>query len=178
MTWEEKLAMFCKETEEALFLARQTPTAQSATTGIPEMNEIQSQLDSLTISNNDAFQKINKVNKRHKQQQVALQAEICDLHNSVQEANENATTQEFTLEEYREGMVHCGSLIDHLHRAMKEMEAHLAEVRPEVQEGRCRCSQVQFYASYVPHDGSGESTTLCQPTSSSYKDDVTSSSLG
>ncbi|KAJ9054525.1 hypothetical protein DSO57_1013398 [Entomophthora muscae] len=58
------------------------------------------------------------------------------------------------------------------------MEAQLAEVRSDVQEGRCRCSQAQFSASRVPHDRSGESTTLCQPTNSVYKDDTISSSLG
>ncbi|KAJ9066025.1 hypothetical protein DSO57_1013683 [Entomophthora muscae] len=108
------------------------------------------------------------MNKRHKQQQAALQAKICDLHNAVQEANENGTMQEFTLKEYREGMMHCGSLIDCLHGAMRELEAQLTEVK----------SEAQFSASRVPHDGSGESTTLRQPTSSAYKDDVISSSLG
>ncbi|KAJ9056007.1 hypothetical protein DSO57_1037512 [Entomophthora muscae] len=61
---------------------------------------------------------------------------------------------------------------------MRELEAQLAEVRSEVQEGRCRCSQAQFSALHVPHDRSGESTTLRQPTSSAYKDDAISSSLG
>ncbi|KAJ9066142.1 hypothetical protein DSO57_1012541 [Entomophthora muscae] len=86
--------------------------------------------------------------------------------------------QELTLEEYREGMVHCGPLIDCLCGAMRELEAQLAEVRSEVQEGRCRCSQAQFSASCVPHDRSGESTTLRQSTSSAYKDDAISSFLG
>ncbi|KAJ9051729.1 hypothetical protein DSO57_1001995 [Entomophthora muscae] len=86
--------------------------------------------------------------------------------------------QEFTLEEYREGMMPCGSLIDRLRRAMRELEAQLAEVRSEVQEGRCCYSQVQFSALWVPHDGSEESTTLCQPTSSAYEDDAISSSSG
>ncbi|KAJ9085598.1 hypothetical protein DSO57_1012396 [Entomophthora muscae] len=75
-------------------------------------------------------------------------------------------------------MVHCGSLIDRLCGAMRELEAQLAEVRSEVQEGRCCCSQAQFSALYVPHDGSGKSTTLRQSTSSAYKDDAISSSLG
>ncbi|KAJ9059536.1 hypothetical protein DSO57_1001605 [Entomophthora muscae] len=75
-------------------------------------------------------------------------------------------------------MVHCGSLIEHLGRAMGELEAQLSEVRSEVQEGRCCCSQAQFSASHVPHDRSGESITLFQPTSSAYKDDTISSSLG
>ncbi|KAJ9086528.1 hypothetical protein DSO57_1003080 [Entomophthora muscae] len=79
--------------------------------------------------------------------------------------------QEFTLEEYREGMVCCGTLINGLHRAIRELEAQLAEVRSEVQEGRCCCNQAQFSASRVPHNISGESTTLCQTTSSAYKDD-------
>ncbi|KAJ9052132.1 hypothetical protein DSO57_1037260 [Entomophthora muscae] len=61
---------------------------------------------------------------------------------------------------------------------MRELEAQLAEVRSEVQEGRCRCSQAQFSSLCVPHDRSGESTTLRQPTSSAYKDDAISSSLG
>ncbi|KAJ9072057.1 hypothetical protein DSO57_1031068 [Entomophthora muscae] len=61
---------------------------------------------------------------------------------------------------------------------MRELEAQLAEVRSEVQEGRCYYSQAQFYALCVPHDGSGESTTLCQPTSSAYKDDAISSFWG
>ncbi|KAJ9060643.1 hypothetical protein DSO57_1028693 [Entomophthora muscae] len=61
---------------------------------------------------------------------------------------------------------------------MRELEAQLAEVRSEVQEGRCRCSQAQFSALCVPHDRSGESTTLRQPTSSAYKDDALSSSSG
>ncbi|KAJ9085703.1 hypothetical protein DSO57_1011405 [Entomophthora muscae] len=61
---------------------------------------------------------------------------------------------------------------------MRELEAQLAEVRSEVQEGRCCCSQAQFSALRVPHDGSGESTTLRQPTSSAYKDDAISSFLG
>ncbi|KAJ9061511.1 hypothetical protein DSO57_1019854 [Entomophthora muscae] len=86
--------------------------------------------------------------------------------------------QEFTLEEYREGMVHCGTLINRLCGAMRELEAQLAEVRSEVQEGRCRCNQAQFSALRVPHDGSGESTTQRQPTSSTYKDDAISSSSG
>ncbi|KAJ9079589.1 hypothetical protein DSO57_1033903 [Entomophthora muscae] len=43
-------------------------------------------------------------------------------------------------------MVCCGSLIDRLCGAMRELEAQLAEVRSEVQEGRCRCSQAQFSA--------------------------------
>ncbi|KAJ9070910.1 hypothetical protein DSO57_1002540 [Entomophthora muscae] len=75
-------------------------------------------------------------------------------------------------------MVCCGSLIDRLHGAMRELEAQMAEVRSEVQEGRCCCSQVQFTALQVPHNRSGESTTLRQPTSSAYKDDAISSSLG
>ncbi|KAJ9090425.1 hypothetical protein DSO57_1002734 [Entomophthora muscae] len=75
-------------------------------------------------------------------------------------------------------MVCCGSLIDRLCRAMREWEAQLAEVRSEVQEGRCGCSQAQFSPLWVPHDRSGESTTLRQPTSSVYKDDAISSSLG
>ncbi|KAJ9086002.1 hypothetical protein DSO57_1008517 [Entomophthora muscae] len=37
---EEKLATFCKNTEEALLLASQTPAAQSTTTVVPEMDEI------------------------------------------------------------------------------------------------------------------------------------------
>ncbi|KAJ9056145.1 hypothetical protein DSO57_1036015 [Entomophthora muscae] len=86
--------------------------------------------------------------------------------------------QEFTLEEYREGMVQCGSLIDCLRGAMRELEDQLAEVRSEVQEGRCHCRQAQFSALRVPHDRSGESTTLRQPTSSAYKEDAISSSLG
>ncbi|KAJ9067105.1 hypothetical protein DSO57_1003018 [Entomophthora muscae] len=61
---------------------------------------------------------------------------------------------------------------------MRELEAQLAEVRSEVQEGRCRCSQAQFSALRVPHGKSGESTTLRQPTISAYKDDAISSSLG
>ncbi|KAJ9074246.1 hypothetical protein DSO57_1008510 [Entomophthora muscae] len=61
---------------------------------------------------------------------------------------------------------------------MRELEAQLAEVRSEVQEGRCCCSQAQFSALRVPHDRSGESTTLRQPTSSAHKDDVISSYLG
>ncbi|KAJ9087281.1 hypothetical protein DSO57_1034673 [Entomophthora muscae] len=61
---------------------------------------------------------------------------------------------------------------------MRELEAQLAEVRSEVQEGRCCCSQAQLSALQVPHNGSGESTTLRQPTSSAYKDDTISSSLG
>ncbi|KAJ9074929.1 hypothetical protein DSO57_1001402 [Entomophthora muscae] len=81
---EEKLAMFCKETEEAILLVSQTPAAQGITTAVPEMDEIQCQIDSLTISNNDAFLEINEVNKRHEQQQAALQAEICDLCNTMQ----------------------------------------------------------------------------------------------
>ncbi|KAJ9066054.1 hypothetical protein DSO57_1013496 [Entomophthora muscae] len=40
MSLEEKLATFCKKTEEALLLARQTPAAQSITIGVPEMDEI------------------------------------------------------------------------------------------------------------------------------------------
>ncbi|KAJ9050638.1 hypothetical protein DSO57_1012608 [Entomophthora muscae] len=75
-------------------------------------------------------------------------------------------------------MVCCGSLIDRLRRAMRELEAQLAEVRSEVQEGRCRCSQAQFPALWVPHNRSGESTTLRQPTSLAYMDDAISSSLG
>ncbi|KAJ9079836.1 hypothetical protein DSO57_1031492 [Entomophthora muscae] len=75
-------------------------------------------------------------------------------------------------------MVCCGSLIDRLRGAMSELEAQLAEVRSEVQEGRCHCSQVQFSAFQVPHNRSGESTTLCQQTSSAYKDDAISFSLG
>ncbi|KAJ9061902.1 hypothetical protein DSO57_1016136 [Entomophthora muscae] len=75
-------------------------------------------------------------------------------------------------------MVHCGSFIDRLRRAMRKLEAQLAEVRSEVQEGRCCCSQAQFSALCVPHDRSEESTTLRQPTSSEYKDDAISSSLG
>ncbi|KAJ9089563.1 hypothetical protein DSO57_1011618 [Entomophthora muscae] len=75
-------------------------------------------------------------------------------------------------------MVRCGTLIDCLHRAMRELEAQLAEVRSEVQEGRCRCSQAQFSALCVPHDRSGKSATLHQPTSSAYKDDAISSSSG
>ncbi|KAJ9051024.1 hypothetical protein DSO57_1008571 [Entomophthora muscae] len=86
--------------------------------------------------------------------------------------------QEFTLEKYKEGMVCCGTLIDCLCGAMRELKAQLAEVRSEVQEGRCRCSQAQFSALRVPHDRYGESTTLRQPTSSAYKDDAISSSLG
>ncbi|KAJ9053796.1 hypothetical protein DSO57_1020637 [Entomophthora muscae] len=86
--------------------------------------------------------------------------------------------QEFTLEEYREGMVRCGSLIDCLCGVMRELEAQLAEVRSEVQEGKCRCSQAQFSALRVPHDRSEVSTTLCQPTSSAYKNDAISSSSG
>ncbi|KAJ9077855.1 hypothetical protein DSO57_1012678 [Entomophthora muscae] len=61
---------------------------------------------------------------------------------------------------------------------MRELEAQLVEVRSEVQEQRCRCSQAQFSALCVPHDRSGESTTLCQPTSSAYEDDAISSSSG
>ncbi|KAJ9086003.1 hypothetical protein DSO57_1008518 [Entomophthora muscae] len=61
---------------------------------------------------------------------------------------------------------------------MRELEAQLAEVRSEVQEGRCHCNQEQFSVLCVPHDGSGESTTLHQPTSSAYEDDTISSSLG
>ncbi|KAJ9049317.1 hypothetical protein DSO57_1025739 [Entomophthora muscae] len=178
MALEEKLATFCKETEEALLLASQTPAAQSTTTVVPEMDEIQCQLDSLNISNKNTFQEINKVNERHNQQQAALQAKICDLHNTVREVHDNATTQEFTLEEYREGMVRCGTLIDCLCRAMRELEAQMAEVRSEVQEGRCCCDQAQFSALCVSHDVSGESTTLRQPTSSAYKDDAISSSSG
>ncbi|KAJ9085842.1 hypothetical protein DSO57_1009950 [Entomophthora muscae] len=74
-------------------------------------------------------------------------------------------------------MVHCGSLIDQLRGAMRELEAQLAEVRSEVQEGRCHCSQAQFSTSQVPHDRSGKSTTLRQLTSSAYEDDAISSSL-
>ncbi|KAJ9085702.1 hypothetical protein DSO57_1011404 [Entomophthora muscae] len=40
MSLEEKLAIFCKETEEALLLAKQTPAAQSTTTVVPEMDDI------------------------------------------------------------------------------------------------------------------------------------------
>ncbi|KAJ9074708.1 hypothetical protein DSO57_1003764 [Entomophthora muscae] len=40
MALEEKLATFCKETEEALLLAIQTPEAQGTTTTVPEMNQI------------------------------------------------------------------------------------------------------------------------------------------
>ncbi|KAJ9072235.1 hypothetical protein DSO57_1029680 [Entomophthora muscae] len=69
-------------------------------------------------------------------------------------------------------MVCCGTLIDCLRGAMRELEAQLAEVRSEVQEGRCCCNQAQFSASHMPHDRSGESTTLCQPSSSAYKDDT------
>ncbi|KAJ9068365.1 hypothetical protein DSO57_1029465 [Entomophthora muscae] len=61
---------------------------------------------------------------------------------------------------------------------MRELEAQLDEVRSEIQEGRCRCNQVQFSALCVPHDGSGESTTPRQPTISAYKDDTISSFLG
>ncbi|KAJ9082846.1 hypothetical protein DSO57_1000831 [Entomophthora muscae] len=86
--------------------------------------------------------------------------------------------QEFTLEEYREGMVCCGTFIDCLCGAMGELEAQLAEVRSEVQEERCHCNQVQFSVSRVPHDRYGESTTLHQLTSSAYKDDAISYSLG
>ncbi|KAJ9076506.1 hypothetical protein DSO57_1025484 [Entomophthora muscae] len=75
-------------------------------------------------------------------------------------------------------MVCCGSLIDRLRGAMRELEAQLAEVRSEVQEGICCCSQAQFSVSRVPHDISRESTTLRQPTSSAYKDDAISSSSG
>ncbi|KAJ9064071.1 hypothetical protein DSO57_1034223 [Entomophthora muscae] len=75
-------------------------------------------------------------------------------------------------------MVHCGTLIDRLFSAMRELEAQLAEVRSEVQEGRCCCNQAQLSTSCVLHDRSGESTTLHQPTSSAYKDDTISSSLG
>ncbi|KAJ9060602.1 hypothetical protein DSO57_1029041 [Entomophthora muscae] len=39
-------------------------------------------------------------------------------------------------------------------------------------------NQAQFSALRVPHYRSGESTTLCQPTSSSYKDNAISSSSG
>ncbi|KAJ9088655.1 hypothetical protein DSO57_1020986 [Entomophthora muscae] len=119
MALEEKLATFYKETEEALLLASQTPAAQE----------------------------INKVDKRHEQQQAALQAEICNFCNTVQEANEKATAQESTLEEHSEGMVHCGTLIKRLCGAMRELEAQLAEVRLEIQEGRYRCNQ----AYSLPH---------------------------
>ncbi|KAJ9074247.1 hypothetical protein DSO57_1008511 [Entomophthora muscae] len=40
MTLEEKLATLCKETEEALLLASQTPAAQITTMVVPEMDEI------------------------------------------------------------------------------------------------------------------------------------------
>ncbi|KAJ9065023.1 hypothetical protein DSO57_1024220 [Entomophthora muscae] len=72
MALEEKLDTFHKETEEALLLAIQTPAAQGVTTVVPEMDEIQRQIDSLTISNNGAFLEIKKVNERHKQQQADL----------------------------------------------------------------------------------------------------------
>ncbi|KAJ9074930.1 hypothetical protein DSO57_1001403 [Entomophthora muscae] len=75
-------------------------------------------------------------------------------------------------------MVCCGTLINLLHGAMRELEAQLAEVKSEVQEGRCCCNQAQFSALCMPHDGSGERTTLCQTTSSAYKDVVISSSSG
>ncbi|KAJ9084795.1 hypothetical protein DSO57_1020599 [Entomophthora muscae] len=74
-------------------------------------------------------------------------------------------------------MVHCGALIKRLCGAMRELEAQLAEVRSEIQEEKCRCNQAQFSASQVHHDRSGESTTLRQPTSFSYKDENISSSL-
>ncbi|KAJ9087428.1 hypothetical protein DSO57_1033476 [Entomophthora muscae] len=48
-------------------------------------------------------------------------------------------------------MVCCGSFINRLCGAMRELEAQLAEVRSEVQEGRFRCSQAQFSALQVPH---------------------------
>ncbi|KAJ9062088.1 hypothetical protein DSO57_1014510 [Entomophthora muscae] len=75
-------------------------------------------------------------------------------------------------------MVRCGTLIDCLRRAMRELEAQLAEVRSEVQEEICCCSQAQLSALCVPHDRSGESTTLHQPTSSACEDDAISFSLG
>ncbi|KAJ9074707.1 hypothetical protein DSO57_1003763 [Entomophthora muscae] len=75
-------------------------------------------------------------------------------------------------------MVHCGALIKRLCGAMRELEAQLSKVRSEVQEGKYCCNQAQFSASHVPHDRSGEITTLRQPTSSAYKDDTISSSLG
>ncbi|KAJ9055769.1 hypothetical protein DSO57_1000627 [Entomophthora muscae] len=63
--------------------------------------------------------------------------------------------QEFTLEEYREGMVHCETLIDCLRRAMRELEAQLAEVRSEVQEGRCCCNQASAYKDDAISSSSG-----------------------
>ncbi|KAJ9066048.1 hypothetical protein DSO57_1013490 [Entomophthora muscae] len=75
-------------------------------------------------------------------------------------------------------MVHCGTLINCLRGTMRELEAQLAEVRLEVQEGICCCNQARFSALRVPKDESGESTTLRQPTSSAYKDDTLLSSLG
>ncbi|KAJ9060246.1 hypothetical protein DSO57_1032909 [Entomophthora muscae] len=53
-------------------------------------------------------------------------------------------------------MVHCGTLIDCLRSAMRKLEVQLAEVRSEVQEGRCCCNQAQFSALHVPHDRSVE----------------------
>ncbi|KAJ9067350.1 hypothetical protein DSO57_1000262 [Entomophthora muscae] len=75
-------------------------------------------------------------------------------------------------------MMCCGTLIDCLHGAMRDLEAQLTEVRSEVQEGRCRCNQAQFSASHVPYNGSGKRTTLHQPSSSAYKDDTFLSSSG
>ncbi|KAJ9069791.1 hypothetical protein DSO57_1014904 [Entomophthora muscae] len=75
-------------------------------------------------------------------------------------------------------MMCCGTLIDCLCGAMRELEAQLAEVRSEIQEGRCRCNQAQFSASRVPHDGSEQSATPRQPSSSAYEDDTLLSSSG
>ncbi|KAJ9082365.1 hypothetical protein DSO57_1005230 [Entomophthora muscae] len=70
MVLEEKLATLFKEIEEKLLLASQTPAVPGTTNTIPEIDEILCQINSLAILNNLAFLQINKVNERHKQQQV------------------------------------------------------------------------------------------------------------
>ncbi|KAJ9049784.1 hypothetical protein DSO57_1021005 [Entomophthora muscae] len=75
-------------------------------------------------------------------------------------------------------MVRCGTLINCLCGAMRELEAQLAKVRSEVQEEICCCNQAQLSALCVPYDRSRESTTLHQSTSSAYKDDTISSFSG
>ncbi|KAJ9055620.1 hypothetical protein DSO57_1002095 [Entomophthora muscae] len=139
---EEILTALCKDIEKKLLLESQTQTVPDTAKVSPEMEEVHCQIDSLAILNNDAFF-----------------------------GNQQAT-QEPTLEEHREEIVHCGALIERLHSAIRGLEAQLAEVRSELQEGRCRCAETQFSILCVPHVGSGESTILHQPISSVYEDNV------